>query len=354
MSEYKSGIYCLRNKINNKVYIGSAKNLHIRKNAHFNNLRKNKHENKRLQNSWNTYGKDNFEYFILCYIENEVELRHIEYLYIQLFNSLNRDIGFNISENTNTCVLSGENSHRAKLTNNQVKEIKKLLFINELSQPEIARLYNVKISTIENIKHIKAWAKVIIPECTNEELKNIPSKGNKILEDKNIKEIKQMLYNKKTCAKIANIFNVGESTINYIKSGKRYSNININEATNEEIKNIKNKPKFDNIAKQSISNANKGKKHWLGKNHSQETKDKISIANTGKIHTEETKKIWSKQRTGENNPKSKLIESQVIDIKKLLILNTYKLKEIANMFNVSTSVIKHIKHNRAWSHICIN
>jgi hypothetical protein len=38
-----SGIYCIKNIINNKLYIGSAKNFRIRFNIHLSQLRKNKH-----------------------------------------------------------------------------------------------------------------------------------------------------------------------------------------------------------------------------------------------------------------------------------------------------------------------
>lgn len=61
-----SGIYKILNKFNNKIYIGSAKNLNKRKSSHFNDLLKNRHSNKKLQNSYNKYGAKNFEFIILC------------------------------------------------------------------------------------------------------------------------------------------------------------------------------------------------------------------------------------------------------------------------------------------------
>lgn len=51
-----SGIYCIENKINNKTYIGSSKNLYQRLLKHFALLRHNKHENAHLQSAWNKYG----------------------------------------------------------------------------------------------------------------------------------------------------------------------------------------------------------------------------------------------------------------------------------------------------------
>jgi excinuclease UvrABC nuclease subunit len=45
----KSGIYCIKNIINDKMYIGSAVNLKTRRYEHFHFLTKNKHHNRHLQ-----------------------------------------------------------------------------------------------------------------------------------------------------------------------------------------------------------------------------------------------------------------------------------------------------------------
>lgn len=61
-----SGIYQIRNIINNKLYIGSSsRNLLFRRNQHFSELNNNKHPNKKLQNSFNKHGKNNFIFEIL-------------------------------------------------------------------------------------------------------------------------------------------------------------------------------------------------------------------------------------------------------------------------------------------------
>lgn len=82
----KSGIYIIRNIINNKVYIGKSKNVNQRKNAHFSALKLNKHNNQHLQNSYNKYGKDNFEFNILEYCEESL-LPTKEMYYIELYKS---------------------------------------------------------------------------------------------------------------------------------------------------------------------------------------------------------------------------------------------------------------------------
>lgn len=50
------GIYKITNSINNKVYIGSSKNILFRVRTHLRKLRSNKHRNKHLQASYNKYG----------------------------------------------------------------------------------------------------------------------------------------------------------------------------------------------------------------------------------------------------------------------------------------------------------
>lgn len=58
-------IYKILNKINNKIYIGSAKNFHKRKLQHSRSLRSGSHYNVHLQRAFNKYGEDNFEFGVL-------------------------------------------------------------------------------------------------------------------------------------------------------------------------------------------------------------------------------------------------------------------------------------------------
>jgi group I intron endonuclease len=60
-----TGIYAIRRKSDGAVYIGQAKNCRVRFNGHKHKLRKNAHGNPRLQNAWNHYGSDAFEFVIL-------------------------------------------------------------------------------------------------------------------------------------------------------------------------------------------------------------------------------------------------------------------------------------------------
>lgn len=60
-----SGIYCLRNKIDNRCYVGSAQKLNYRLWNHKHKLIKGNHANNILQNFVNKYGIDNIYFEIL-------------------------------------------------------------------------------------------------------------------------------------------------------------------------------------------------------------------------------------------------------------------------------------------------
>lgn len=59
------GVYCIINKINAKMYIGSAINTDKRWREHLYFLERTQHPNRKLQNSWNKYGDNNFLFFVV-------------------------------------------------------------------------------------------------------------------------------------------------------------------------------------------------------------------------------------------------------------------------------------------------
>lgn len=71
----KCGIYIITNLVNGNRYIGSSKDLKERLKRHVWELNKNIHVNPHLQNAWNKYGSDSFEYSILefCNIKEQFD-----------------------------------------------------------------------------------------------------------------------------------------------------------------------------------------------------------------------------------------------------------------------------------------
>lgn len=84
----KAYIYQIINKITGERYIGQTINLQERKNKHFQSLKNNKHPNFKLQNAWNNYGEDNFDFVYEEFnVRDKEELNCLEIEYIAKFNS---------------------------------------------------------------------------------------------------------------------------------------------------------------------------------------------------------------------------------------------------------------------------
>ena len=84
----KGGIYCFVNTLNDKRYIGSAKDLYIRLIEHINN----KKSNSALQNAFTKYGLDKFNFCVYEYftyqskVISHKSLTDLETSYIKKFN----------------------------------------------------------------------------------------------------------------------------------------------------------------------------------------------------------------------------------------------------------------------------
>ena len=65
----KSGIYVILNIVNGHRYIGSAEDLRVRELHHRRRLILGKHINRYLQNAWNLYGENSFEFIVLHHCE---------------------------------------------------------------------------------------------------------------------------------------------------------------------------------------------------------------------------------------------------------------------------------------------
>ena len=61
----EAGVYLISNNVNGKCYVGSSIHLTQRRKEHFSRLMHNKHENAHLQNAYNKYGREAFEFEIL-------------------------------------------------------------------------------------------------------------------------------------------------------------------------------------------------------------------------------------------------------------------------------------------------
>lgn len=79
------GVYKITNTVTGDFYIGSSCNIRRRTVNHRNDLAKNAHANRHLQNAWNKYSADNFEFstILLCAVEKKL---YFEQRLLDLFN----------------------------------------------------------------------------------------------------------------------------------------------------------------------------------------------------------------------------------------------------------------------------
>jgi|LakMenE01Jun11ns_1017448.scaffolds.fasta_scaffold9872590_3 hypothetical protein len=132
----------------------------------------------------------------------------------------------------------------------------------------------------------------------------------------------------------------------------------------------------DDDYKKILSEKMKGNSYTLGKKLSDEHKRKISNSQLGiKKHTEESKNIISTKNKGNNNgmygkkhnqkslekisensrgenhPKVKLKESDILLIREYYKNKTYNQKEVAKIFNISYSLVTKINNGTLWKHL---
>lgn len=94
------GIYCIENKVNSKKYIGQSNDIYARWYNHKYCLNNNRHENGYLQNAWNKYGENNFDFTILELCdESDIDKR--EQYYIAKFSTIIRENGYNLDSGGN-------------------------------------------------------------------------------------------------------------------------------------------------------------------------------------------------------------------------------------------------------------
>ena len=106
-------IYCITNKINNKKYIGlTTQRLQSRFSQH-----KKQPTNSHLKNSFNKYGIDNFTFSEIDFAVNKEDLEEKEKYYIDLYNTLSREYGYNIRDGGETYVMGEETKQKLRDAN---------------------------------------------------------------------------------------------------------------------------------------------------------------------------------------------------------------------------------------------
>ena len=94
MKDKISGIYYIKNLINNKLYIGQSIDVYTRLSRHKTDLRGSR-DSKHLQRAYDKYGEDNFEFKLLMEC-SEDDLDFWEKHYIEQLDTQNENCGYNL------------------------------------------------------------------------------------------------------------------------------------------------------------------------------------------------------------------------------------------------------------------
>lgn len=162
----KSGIYGIKCKITNKVYIGSSKDLQKRFSKHFSELYLNRHANKRMQEDFNQYGYDNFELIVYEYTnENLLSKETDKQKEIGIDNIYNEKIsGFYITEELRQKRANvSKESHKTQEYREKMRKLKS----NKVAQYDLnMNLIKTWESALE-IHNTLGYTKSVILCCCN-------------------------------------------------------------------------------------------------------------------------------------------------------------------------------------------
>ena len=179
-----TGIYKITNLKNGKFYIGSSVNLYNRNRGHYNTLIKNTHKNKKLQNSVNKYGIENFCFEVLIKNCDIKDLLPLEGQYIE-----NLKPAFNIDK----VDLKGRRSCS--------EETKKL--IGEKSKQKFIEKPELLEKQRQTAKKIAGWNKGITGIYSKETLIKMSDAGKKNIKNRP-SEIQEKFYKSREKAWITN------------------------------------------------------------------------------------------------------------------------------------------------------
>lgn len=210
-----TGIYIIKNKINNKVYIGQSLNIERRWKQHlYSGISKTAQDSySKLHLAMKELGINNFYYEILEETEQELLTSREDY-YINFYDSIKNGYNYQSAKETTFKPSSGENNGRALLTEEDVKAIR-TMYGEHIRFKEVYELYKGVISKrgLQKVWRLETW-KNIMPEVYTEENRlwhKTQACGNE--------QVKGLNNSQKACSEeeIENIRNLRRQGISYRK-----------------------------------------------------------------------------------------------------------------------------------------
>ncbi|MFC1744841.1 NUMOD4 domain-containing protein [Candidatus Riflebacteria bacterium] len=254
----------------------------------------------------------------------------------------------------------GEDVWNAKLTANNVKQIRKLLCEGTNTDVEIAKMFGVTDNVIYQIRHQETWKHVDFEEEFRPKKVHLTCerKANAKLTNTQVKEIKKLLMTGKhgDGRKLAKKFGVDPVVISAIRTGKQWKEIDIEEGF---------------VPKSSRSDLTEAKvveiKHLLqsGKHSNKSIAEKYGVSRII-IDQIKRKKTWChvdipggfnpviNATKGEKHALAKLTLDKVIQIKKLLAEKKHSDIKIGERVGCSRTAVYHIKRGHTWKHVTVD
>lgn len=200
-----SGIYQIRNTSNDSKYIGSAVDIKKRWILHKCQLRKNKHHNPHLQNAWNKYGEDSFEFVILQDVAILDDLIKVEQWYIDKEKPV-----------YNICKVAGSPLGRIPSTESREKMSVSRKGIKYSDETKLRMSISSKGAVFSDEHRAK------LSKSAHDRVQVGRIKKGAKLASENINQIREMITSGIKLRDIADKFCVSRSTINSIKLGKAW------------------------------------------------------------------------------------------------------------------------------------
>ena len=245
------GIYKIENKVNNKCYIGSSKNIKKRWQEHKRTLKKGTHHSKALQNAWNKYGEENFIFEILCNcLFDELLIKEQEYFNIIkpeyiILKVAGRFDGYKHTDETKKILREKSKEQIRKPCSLETK--KKIGDANRnriFSAEHIEKLSKAHLNKKLSVEHIDNIKK----HCTSEKMSERQKKTVEVRKQNNtfvvnettrnkiglanskivvgINEENKIVYEFNSYKEAARFLNKSEGTVwRYIKNNIKYNNL---------------------------------------------------------------------------------------------------------------------------------
>lgn len=224
------GIYFIKNIENGMSYVGQTKENYLRRFWHHQwSLRNNKHCNAYLQNAWNKYGEDAFEFIAVHPVTDDSEIDSLEISYIESVRQ--HGLSYNISDG-GYCGGSHPMTERAKMLVGAKN--REHMLGRKASEETKQKMRNSSKHTKPSKEHRKAISEYmksrVVLDSTKEKLSKMWS-GEKspkaVINNSDAARIKQRLMEGALMRDIADEIGVRIGVVSAIASGRTFKNVDV-------------------------------------------------------------------------------------------------------------------------------